>query len=122
MLRSLPFVSAIFIVDKNGIQVHDSSAFPANRVDLSDRLHFTSQRDDPEHGLHISAPLVNRSAGERFIGISRAWTGDDGGFLGVIVAALEPDQIAKLYHSIDIGNRGAVSLLLRDGTLLARVP
>lgn len=121
-LGSLPFVSAIFIVDKNGMRVHDSSALPANRVDLSDRLYFRSQRDDPGHALHISAPLVNRSAGERFIGISRAWTGDDGGFLGVIVAALEPERIAKLYHSIDIGNRGAVSLLLRDGTLLARVP
>ena len=121
-LQSLPFVGAIFIVDKNGIQVHDSGALPAQRVDLSDRPYFRVQRDDPDHGLYISSPLISRTVGKRFIGISRAWTSGDGKFLGAIVAALEPEQIEKLYQLIDIGNRGAVSLLLRDGTLLARGP
>ena len=66
-LQSLQFVGAIFILDKNGIQIHDSGALPAKRADLSDRLYFTVQRDDSDHGLYISSPisspLISRTAG-----------------------------------------------------------
>jgi len=53
---------------------------------------------------------------------SRRLSAADGGFAGVIVAALDAQALQALYRDLDTGRDGAVELLHANGELIARVP
>ena len=116
----LPFVRAIWVLDANGVMIHDSERLPG-RYDLSARAYFKAHRDDQKLGLYIDQPVVSK-LGIPFIGLSRRIARADGSFGGVVVAALEPDHLRRFYQSIRTGRDGAVALVRRDGQLLLRVP
>jgi len=120
--EQMEHVRALFILDENGVMVHDSDTFPAKRIDFSDREYFTAHRDNPARGLYIGPPIQSRTTGAYFIALSLRVEKPGGGFGGVVVAALEPDFFARLYATIDVGRGGVVALFLADGTLLARAP
>jgi PAS domain S-box-containing protein len=117
-----PFIQALFVTDARGVAIHSSVLLPATPIDLGDRAYFTRQRDHPGLGLYIGSPVMSRAFGRWFIGMSRRLTTPDGGFAGVVVAAVEPRYFQKFYDALRIGQDGAVTMFLRDGTLLVRSP
>lgn len=121
-LKSLPFVRAIFVTDDKGRMIYDTNSFPAANLDFPDRDYFRVHRDGLAQGLHISHPLISRTGNIWFISMSRRLARADGSFAGVVVAAVEPQYLERVYKSIKVGPAGTVSLFLRDGTMLVRSP
>jgi signal transduction histidine kinase len=117
----LPYVLSLFVVGPDGF-ITQGSGDQARRVSLTDRPYFRVHQEDPEVGLHIGQPLLGRAAGRWFVSFSRRITNADGSFGGVVVAAVQPAYFKQFYERVTIGKTDLIALLLRDGTLLARIP
>jgi PAS domain-containing protein len=102
----------ITVIDRDGF-LKLSSADPAiyGGIDLRDREHFRthvhSQRDD----LFISKPLVLRSTGLQSVQLARRITNQDGSFGGVIVAALDPSYLTRIYNTVNTGVDGFIRVI-----------
>lgn len=120
-LASMPFVRALFVIDRNGYISHDTDFPSTPRVSLADRDYFKIHKDSPSVGLHIGRPLKSRSRGVWFISMSRRIEAADGSFGGIVVAAVEPLYFESFYQKLWVGG-GTISLFLSPGTLLARSP
>ncbi|MBD2750919.1 hypothetical protein IC232_30225 [Microvirga sp. BT688] len=121
-LKALPYVRALYVIGSDGFITHDTDYPSTPRVSLADRSYFKAHQEDPTLGLHIGQPLRSRSVNVWFISFSRRINKPDGGFGGIVVAALEPKYFEQFYQGLSIGEKGIITLLLRDGTLLARSP
>jgi signal transduction histidine kinase len=121
-LKALPYVRALFVVGPDGLILHDTDHPSAPGVSVADRPYFEAHRDDPNLGLRIGHPLRSRSVDTWFVSVTRSVERADGGFGGVVVAALEPRYFEAFYRGLSVGANGFIALLLRDGTLLARSP
>lgn len=120
-VRVLPYIRALFVIGADGFITHDTDYPSTPHVSLADRPYFLAHRDNPSLGLHIGHPLQSRSVGVWFVSLSRRIEKPDGGFGGVVVAALEPLYFEHLYRQILVGD-GTIALFLDDATLLARSP
>jgi signal transduction histidine kinase len=121
-LKALPYVRALYVIGPDGFIAHDTDYPSTPRVSLADRPYFKAHREDPALGLHIGHPLRSRSVNVWFISFSRRINRPDGSFGGIVVAALEPKYFEQFYRGLSVGEKGIITLLLRDGTLLARSP
>jgi two-component system, NtrC family, sensor kinase len=121
-VQELPFVRAIFVVGADGFIIQDSD-LDTPRRNLADRDYFSVHRDQKEAGLFIGPPLMSRSPGAPwFLSMSRRISLIDGSFFGVAVAAIEPRYFAAFYERIAVGEEGSVTMLHRDGLVVARHP
>jgi two-component system NtrC family sensor kinase len=119
-LAALPFVRALFVIGPDGFLIHDTDYPSTPNVSLADRPYFDVHRNAPDVGLYVGHPLRSRSVNVWFISVSRRLNNADGSFAGVAVAAVEPRYFERFFASLEVGEQGAISLFLRDGTLLAR--
>ena len=122
MTGQVAFMPVIYIANAEGEVVLLSRKPMTDHLAVSDREYFTFHRDHPEAGLFIGPPMISRVTGKWSLTLSRRINRPDGGFAGVVMAALDPYYLQKLYDSIDVGRFGVVSLLLYDGRMLARSP
>ncbi|MFN7087920.1 MAG: PAS domain S-box protein [Burkholderiales bacterium] len=122
MASRQPQVRAYFIVDERGMVVYASDPLPAAPLDFSGRNFFHVHQSNAGHGIHIDASRASQATGETFVSVSRRIDRPDGGFGGVVVAAIEPDYFQNFYTEVNHGRDGAIALFLRDGTLLFRGP
>ena len=121
-LKGLPFVRAMWILDKSGRIVFDSDVGNIG-LDLSDREYFKLYQQKNTHAeVHLSAPVRSRSVGTWLISVSRPIQSAQGELLGVMVAAMEPSYFDKLWQAVDLGAGGAIVLFRKDGTLMMRSP
>jgi signal transduction histidine kinase len=121
-LKGLPYVLTLCVIGPNGFVVHDSSEPVAEPASFADRPYFQVHRDDPRTGLHIGPPLRSRRFDTWFVSVSRRIAKPDGSFGGVILAAVAPGYFRQFYEDLEIGDGNLISLLLSDGTMLARMP
>jgi signal transduction histidine kinase len=120
-LVHLPYVRALWITDATGRTVADTDAETVG-FDFSDRRYFRVHRDlQPHDHLFIGPPVVSRSNKTFFVPMSRPIL-RAGQFAGVVVAAFEPPRMEDFYKSLGLGNAAAVTLMHRDGELIARSP
>lgn len=120
-LEGLPFMRAMWILDKDGVIIHDSDSGNIG-MSLGDREYFQIYRGDPRAGFHVSVPVRSRSTGNWLISVSRPLRDARGQVTGAFVAAIEPPYFDSLWRQLDLGQDGAVSLFRRDGTLMMRSP
>jgi len=118
----LPQSDNIALIGADGICVNNSTEWPVVPADLSDRdyFHHFKAQDDPS--LFIAQPVVSRATKVWTIFVGRRLNGRDGTFLGVVVASMPLRTFTELYASIDPRQREHVTLLRRDGIVLARHP
>lgn len=121
-LAALPFVRALFVIGPDGFLIHDTDYPSTPNVSLADRPYFEVHRNAADVGLYVGHPLRSRSVNVWFVSVSRRLNNADGSFGGVAVAAVEPRYFERFFGSLEVGEQGAISLFLRDGTLLARTP
>lgn len=121
-LKTLPYVRALFVVGPDGFLVHDTGYPTTPKVNVADRPYFADHWENANLGLLIGHPIRSRVDNAWLISFSRRLDRPDGSFGGVIVSAVDPGYFETFYRGLSVGKDGFISLLLRDGTLLARSP
>ncbi|TYO65704.1 EAL domain-containing protein [Bradyrhizobium hipponense] len=126
MLRSkieaLPYIGGVNIIDADGNLINSSTAWPAPKVNVADRAYFRTFRYDPHSPDVLIEPLYSRISGAWTILIVRKIVGPNGEFLGVVGRGIEPANFEKFFESAVLAEGATISMLHRDGTLLARYP
>ncbi len=126
MLRSkieaLPYIGGVNIIDAEGNLINSSAAWPAPNVNVADRAYFQTFRHDPDAPDVLIEPLYSRISGAWTILIVRKIVGPNGEFMGVVGRGIEPANFEKFFESAVLGESTTISMLHRDGTMLARYP
>ncbi len=110
----------IALIGPDGLLIATNVTRTPGRMDLSDREHFQVHVHSTEDKLFISKPLLGRATNKWQIQLTRRMSKPDGSFGGVIVASLDPYYLSRFFEQIDIGPRGAITLLGTDGIIRAR--
>lgn len=118
-----PQISSVWIHDADGRMVASDRVFPVSReLSVADRDYFLWHRQFPG-GTFISSPLVGRSSGKPFFGMSRGRYLADGSFAGVVMVAVSPQYFDGFFGNLVDDEPGmAITMLRRDGTILTRSP
>jgi PAS domain S-box-containing protein len=121
-LARLPTVRALFVIGPDGFVHHDTDFPSTPKVSLADRAYFRAYLEQPalQHGL--SEALQSRSGLGWFVASTRRITLPDGGFGGIVVAAIQLDSVSTLFKRLALPSGQQMSLLHADGRLLARYP
>ncbi|MGY4624288.1 bifunctional diguanylate cyclase/phosphodiesterase [Bradyrhizobium sp. USDA 4486] len=126
MLRSkieaLPYIGGLNIIDADGNLINSSTAWPAPKVNVADRAYFRTFKYDPYSPDVLIEPLHSRVSGAWTILIVRRIVGPNGEFMGLVGRGIEPVNFEKFFASVVLGDGATISMLHRDGTLLARYP
>ncbi len=85
------------------------------------REDFLAHRAGTSRPLHIGLPQ-RTLGGEWRYPISRKLVGSRGEFQGIAVANLESDTFERFFATLDVGDKGLVTLLRQDSVLLIRRP
>ena len=120
--KGSPVLVAVGWTDASGQLLAHSYDHAPPRSNISAMAHFTAQRNSTEDRLFISPPYRSAAGDKWFTAASRRLNNPDGSFAGIVTAPLDQSYFLKLYRSIDLGKGGSVSLLHREGRLLAREP
>lgn len=121
-LKSLPSVYSLCVIGADGSVVHESNDAVAEGENFADRPYFEVHKNHLDAGLYIGRPLRSRRSNKWFVSVSRRIANPDGSFGGVILASVTPGHFRRFYEDLEIGEKNVISLLLADGTLLARMP
>ncbi|QOZ45269.1 diguanylate cyclase [Bradyrhizobium sp. CCBAU 53340] len=126
MLRSkieaLPYMGGVNIIDADGNVINSSTAWPAPKVNVADRAYFRAFRYDPQAPDVLIEPVHSRISGAWTILIVRRIMGAHGEFMGIVGRGIEPANFEKFFETVRLGDGATISMLHRDGTLLARYP
>jgi signal transduction histidine kinase len=112
------FFNLIAIAREDGTVSHIDRKIPISNI--ADREHFTVHLNNDNVGLFISQPVLGRSSGKWSVQFARRLNHPDGRFAGVVVASLDPKYFSDFYRSLDIGPKGAASIIGTDGVVRAR--
>ncbi|AUN95667.1 sensor domain-containing diguanylate cyclase [Pseudazoarcus pumilus] len=121
-VRDMPQLHGLFVYDETGRWIVNSQPVLLTQYNNSDRDYFIQHRDDPSRRVFIGPPIRSRSTGDWIITVSRRVDQPDGRFGGVALATMAMAHFNEYYKGYDIGASGTISLLLTNGTLLARHP
>ncbi|MDB5408468.1 MAG: hypothetical protein JWL84_3380, partial [Rhodospirillales bacterium] len=121
-LKSLPQSEAVIVFGADGKVENYSRIWPVAAIDVTDRDYFIALRDRADLGLFISVPVLSRSSGIWTFYIARRVSGPNGEFLGIVAGAIAVHYLEDFYKAITLQQGGSVTLLRRDGTILARFP
>lgn len=117
-VEALPQDIDIYIIDVNARTIF-STVPGAEQVDVSDREYFTATRDGMP--FYTSSLLVSRVNGKNIFVFSKR-VERDGAFAGAIMLSFTDAVLQPIWASLDLDGQSTVSLIRRDGALMARYP
>ena len=119
----LPQIDVLSILGTDGRLINFSRTYPTPVVSLADRDYLRAHLADDSLTTFLSAPVRNRGTGHWTFYLARKLRGTDGHLIGIALVGIQCEYFQRFYESIDSAREGvAVSLLRRDGLLLARQP
>jgi signal transduction histidine kinase/CheY-like chemotaxis protein/HPt (histidine-containing phosphotransfer) domain-containing protein len=89
-------------------------------LDFADRDYFVAHALSDDGRLVVGRPVTGRLSGRAAITLSRRVNGPDGGFAGVLVLGVDPQQLARVRNEIALGRDGVVLLAGLDGVVRAQ--
>jgi diguanylate cyclase (GGDEF)-like protein len=110
---------AIDVLDGDGLPTLTSDLGLPDRVAHAQADYFRAQVER-DAGLFIARPHQGYSGQTLGLTFSRRITGADGRFAGVVVGSLQRDCFDQLFGNIALGPHGTISVMLTDGSLVAR--
>ena len=119
---SLGRVRGLFVYDDTGRWLATTETVDLAAYNNSDRDYFRYHRQSTDRSTLIGQPVQSKSRGQWVITLSRRWNHADGSFGGVVLATIEANYFSHYYGQFDLGRRGAIALVSREGIIMARVP
>ncbi|MBV8890037.1 MAG: hypothetical protein JO305_10255 [Alphaproteobacteria bacterium] len=113
-------IEAVTLIGPDGKLVNWSRGWPVPDIDFSHRDYFRALSSDP--GLQVYIGAAATDAGRPALTLARRLTGASGKLLGVLAMTLPEAEIENFYRSVPLGDDGTISLVRRDGLLLAHYP
>jgi signal transduction histidine kinase/ActR/RegA family two-component response regulator/HAMP domain-containing protein len=96
-----PEIGALWVTDRNGTILADSLTSPPSlaRVNATDREYFRhfAEAVVPSRAAYVASPIIGRVTGRWTMTLSIATFARDGGFGGVIAAAIDIDYLNQIY-------------------------
>jgi PAS domain S-box-containing protein len=114
-------MSALFIVDANGVVVN-SSRPATERISVADRDYFRAFSRGMIEGLFVGHPARSRIDGTWSLFLARPLKDAQGKFMGVIVGAVDILRFEQVYNMMKLDFQRPISVYLLDGTLVASLP
>ena len=121
LARRQHVLTGIALIDPDGKAAAVSTAYPAPKLDFSDRPQYTTAKAG-NRNIVIGDPLAGRVTGERVVIVSRARRTPDGTFDGVVAIGISLNRFAEFYRGITSVEENSVTLARTDGVVLVREP
>ena len=121
-LTGLPQANAFALLRPDGHMFATSRAELHSDLDFSDRDYYRHFIEHDDTGPFISAPVTSRVTGTPTIYVARRIQGADHKLLGLAVGVIDLQYLTDFYRAIELPPGEAVTLLRRDGVVLARYP
>jgi diguanylate cyclase (GGDEF)-like protein len=115
------YLGVITVLDAQGNLVTKSTPGLAP-MNYADREYFKAHQQRSDLGLFISRPFRSRISGKWVVTLTRRLLAPDGGFGGVVVAAVYLELFSDMFEKLDLGPNGSVTLFRDDGRVIARNP
>ena len=110
------------VMDATGKLINWTQSWPAPDLNVADRKYFQALRSNASTDVEFTEPVLGRISGNWKTVFARRLSGPNGEFLGVVARTVDPTHIEQFFGSIALGENSAISMIHRDGTLLARYP
>jgi diguanylate cyclase (GGDEF)-like protein len=114
-------VAGVNIFDSTGDLINSSTA-PLPTVNIADRAYFKAFKLGAELTSSRVELVQSRMTGASTVLVSRAMTGSKGEFLGLVTRGISTASFEQFLASVALGKDAVITMLHRDGTLLARFP
>jgi diguanylate cyclase (GGDEF)-like protein len=114
-------IAGVNIFDSNGMLIN-SSLSPLPVVNVADRSYFRAFKSGTASTPSLIELVQSRITGASTALIAREMTGSNGEFLGLVTRGISTASFEKFFASVALGDGAVISMLHRDGTLLARFP
>lgn len=121
-IGGLPHIAAVSIINAEGILINSSRDWPTRPINVVDRNYFRALATNPKLPSFVSEPVHSRSTGRWTINIARRIAGPHDQFAGIVLVAMNLSYFENLFEKVALRNDGNISLIRRDGVLLARYP
>lgn len=115
-----PEIHTIWLVDPAGRVRASSREFPAVALDLSDR-DWLAQARDSSAPVIVGPRTTGRIIPDDFFSLTLRRAGPGGSFDGVVRISISPTYFGAFYRKLALEG-GAITVLHRDGSILARHP
>jgi signal transduction histidine kinase len=121
-IEATPQISSIALIGADGTVISHTGGWPAADVNIATSDYFTALESNKGLEASIGAPIDLDISGARAIPVAHKLRAADGEFAGLVVATVPVTDFESLYRAIPLGDEGVISLLRRDGTVLAQFP
>jgi PAS domain S-box-containing protein len=115
-------LGSLYLLDADGTVVNSSREEDPLGMRQADQPYFKAFAGGGTEGLYIGKPVKEAGAAGWTLHVARSFTGTDGKFRGVAVAAMDLRQLEQAFGSMRAESPRGMSLYLSDGTLLAGLP
>ncbi len=122
VLEAAPQIAGLALISVDGTVVNRNGAWPAGDDNVAMRDYFVSLHENAASEAAIGAPIALRYDRPQVIPVAHKIRTNSGAFAGLAVAVLAASDFEGLYRVIPLGEGGVVSLMRRDGTVLAQFP
>lgn len=116
-IEGLPQNVEVRLFDRNGREI--LSTAPRGEINIADRPYFQELRDGAAQV--ISQLLIDRITGERSFIVGRRLL-RSGKFAGVAVIVVPTSLMSQVWLNLDLGPDSAISVVRKDGLIVARHP
>ena len=121
-VEATPQIAGVALVGADGAVISRAGAWPAGEGNVARRDYFVDLADNSELESSIGAPIPLDEGGTRIIPVAHKLRATTGGFAGLAVALMPASDFESLYRAAPLGDDGLISLMRRDGTVLAQFP
>jgi diguanylate cyclase (GGDEF)-like protein/PAS domain S-box-containing protein len=115
-------VAGVNVYDAHGTVLNSSESWPVPSVNIADRAYFKAL-EAGSSSLRYQIELVSSrfSRGPVMV-VACKVTGPNGEFLGILTRGFSLARFEEFFSSVALGKDASISMLHRDGTMLARYP
>jgi diguanylate cyclase (GGDEF)-like protein len=121
-LAVLPHVGALNLWSASGSLVNSSEMWPVPEASIVDRGYFKQFMSGKLTPEVIVEPVVSRVTKVWTTVFARKITGRHGEIIGFAVRGVEPSHFEDFVASLALDSDTAISMIHRDGTIIARYP
>ena len=121
-LTGLPHVDTIALLDVHGALVNSSDKRQILSAAPVDRDYLRAAKADHTRTTFVGSPARSSSGRGWVLPIAQAIRVRDGDLVGILVGSVSLRYFEEFYQSVSLGEGRTVSLLLREGLMLARYP